>query len=172
MKSKRNLYKVFAMMLAVIMMMTTYSASAFAEGVTDETESDYIIFTSSPTRMASDGTFEFTFNKVLQSNYFIVNSTSVTINTRACVYDKVTGAWFNDASQKFYLKLYHKGTNISEYVGGYYGCANDVYGGVTFNNLKKGDKYFFQLTTDEALKDSRYAIKGSGKVSPVTVLYI
>lgn len=74
-----------------------------------------------------------------------------------------------NSSTGFCLILYHDGLLDTE-VGRYYGYADNIYGGLKFDNIKKGDKYYFTLApTNEDFHRGPYCFQGYGDVSPVTV---
>lgn len=173
MKSKLLLKKAFAIILSVLLVMSITGSTAFATDIESEQDpNEYIHFTQSNTRMASDGSFDFKFSNLLTSDRFTANSTYISINTRVWLYRQDNGETSTDNSSEFCLVLYHNGIFDTE-VGRYYGYANNIYGGLTFNNIKKGDKYYFTLSpTNGNFHLGPYYFQGSGDVSPVTVKWI
>lgn len=171
MKKNHITRRAVAAFLSAVFMILAYCPVAFATNDSEVPgDSGYITFTTPTTRMESNGDFTFKFCYALTSDSFRANSTSITIETEAYIYHRETQEITTDSSKKFHLILYHDGI-LDKAVGGYYGYADGIYGGLTFNNLKKGDKYYFILYPDDGnMSLGPYMFTGSGKVSGVTVL--
>lgn len=171
-KMKTIFTKISTCFLAAIMCFFACSAGVFAADIKQEKEpQDYITFTPSQSRMESDGSFEFELHARLESGKFKANGTEITIQT-ACViklYDG-TGREYTDSSEKFMVTLYRSGF-IPTAVGSYVGNADNIYGGLTFTNIKQGKKYYFVIApVDPNFSLSPKYLKGYGRVYDVTVL--
>lgn len=162
--------KAIALILSFIFMLTLGCSTAFAVDFTSEVNDlDYIRFNPIDARIASDGAFDFRFSYNLRSDTFIANSTSISINTCAYLLRLDTGEISTSRTHQFCVVLKHDGI-VDKEVGRYYGYADGVYGGLTFTNIKKGDKYYFTMSpTDGNFHLGPYYFKGYGDVSPVTI---
>lgn len=170
MKTGNTWNRLTATVLSVLLVAVVGCPIAFASDKSNSDQSGYITFDSEDERMASNGKFTFEFCYNLKSDRFRANGTSIRIDTSAYIYNRDTKQTSTDSSKKFHLALYHDGI-FDTYVGGYYGYADGVYGGLTFNNLEAGDKYYFVLYPDDPnMSRGPYMFTGSGQVTGVTVL--
>lgn len=160
--------KSFISMITIALMILSCCSpiNAFAN---DISEKDYIKFEQPSTRISSNGYFTFDVHRSLVSGKFKANGNYVTIQTSARIYNAGTGTYRIDKSVKFRVTLCKKGGKT---IGSYVGMADNVYGGLKFTGITKGDTYYFVITVlDEDIQFSGYeSVKGSGNVSNVTVL--
>lgn len=163
--------KSFICLLSAILFCSTCLVGVSAAELSPNVFDSYIQFYNSNQRMESDGSFIFEFNYRVVSDRFTANSTSIRIDTCCvvCMWDG-TGDEFTDSNEKFKVTLYHDGFFFDSAVGHYIGKADNIYGGKTFTDIKKGDKYYFEITpVNENLSMTPRHLKGYGKVSNVTV---
>lgn len=162
--------KIISLILSLIFILTLGCSTVFATDSSSEIdEFNYIRFNPTDTRIASDGSFDFRFSYNLRSDTFIANSTSISINTCAHLSRLGTGEITTSRTHQFCVVLKHDGI-VDKEVGRYYGYADGVYGGLTFTNIKKGDKYYFTMSpTDGNFHLGAYYFEGYGDVSPVTI---
>lgn len=137
-----------------------------AIGSTNYNNLEYCSFIQSNARMEADGSFGFTMRWSIQSaQNFTARSNYISINTRADIWDAYNGNSYTDSSKYYRVTLYRVGWGQ---VGTYLGCADNVYGGVTFTNVVQGASYYFIISGESALPDNCY-FDGYGRVVPVTV---
>ena len=159
--------KILALILIISLLSGVLSVSTFASDNNSSDTADnfeHICFLEDDNRIYSNGYFEFTIRWGVTSDTFTANSSSITIQTCAWIYDSYDHSTYNDSSKRFQLTLYKaNGT----YIGSYIGYANSVYGGLSFS-VTNGASYYFKISTLDALPDNCY-VDGYGYVSPVTV---
>lgn len=163
--------KIFAAVMSMFFALTFCSIPAFAtDSVINENSTDYIDFTKSDERMSANGNFTFQFKREITSDRFVARGSYISVNTSACLMRSETGMTFTDNSEEFEVTLYRDGV-VDTVVGRYIGCANNVYGGVTFSGIKKGDRYYFKMRPVAGnFTVGNYEFLGHGNVSPVDVL--
>ncbi|MFR5876119.1 MAG: hypothetical protein ACLUFN_06480 [Eubacterium sp.] len=166
--------KIISIMGVLLVILSCFSSiNVFAADDVDNQIDEYITFENpssgiSP-RINSNGSFTFNVRKYLKSGTFTANSTSITIQTKARIYNNGTGKYTTSNSSKFQVVLRKKSTGKN--MGSYVGKADNIYGGLKFTGLTKNEKYYFEIIIlDENIYYSTYqSIKGTGTVSGVTV---
>lgn len=128
---------------------------------------EYFEFIVDPERMNADGTFTFGFREELSSDHFIANSNKITISAKGYKFDVNHGSVEHTKSYKYTITLYKIGTG--EEVDSYSGYANNRSKSHSFA-VEKGQEYYFIMTCEPALS-MPYSLKGTGKVTDVTVKY-
>lgn len=135
-----------------------------AVGVSD----NYIEFNNPNSRIDDDGSFEFQFYFSCPSDRFVANSSRITIQTRAMVQRQDIGIVTSD--DLFTLTLYKKNVIGTTEIGQYTGCADNVYGGKTFN-VTEGETYYFQLDpADPNFQMTGKRFVGTGNITNVSVI--
>lgn len=129
-------------------------------------ESDeYITFVPGKERIESDGTFEFNVRSDLRSGSFTANEDTITIYSKCRKFNVNTGGVESTKACEYTLTLYEKET--SDKVGSYTGYANNKKVTQEFS-VEKGKEYYFIITCDPT-HTMPYSLRGTGKVSDVTV---
>lgn len=151
--------------ITCLLLLTSMSIGTIATSIDDiSTDTDeYLVFTPSLERIASDGSFDFYMRIRVTSNKFYATSNTLRINTAAKIYDQATSSSYTDKSIQFRVTLYKSsGTKVGSYVGN----ADNIYGGKTFN-VTSGQKYYIEITSLYDFTGTGKYIDGYGKASPI-----
>ena len=159
--------KILSIFLALTILVLTFVMPVSAHS----SESDeYITFTTSNSRIESDGSFHFYFRTKVTSDYFIADSSQITLMTQAHLYAQDgTGNTYTTTKVSFIVTLHQKVWYGSKAIMSYIAYPDDVYGGLTIN-VTEGKKYYFELVSQTDLDSTKYYIEGTGLVTPITVV--
>lgn len=159
-----NLKKLISGILCCAILLTFPLTAWASESIGNESD-EYITFISGKERIESDGTFEFNVRSDLRSGSFTANEDTITIYSKCRRFNVNTGGVESTKAYEYTLTLYEKDT--SDEVGSYTGYANNKKVTEEFS-VKKGKEYYFIITCDPT-HSMPYSLRGSGKVSDVTV---
>ena len=101
----------------------------------------------------------------LRSGSFTANEDTITIYSKCRKFNVNTGSVESTKACEYTLTLYEKETSAE--VGSYTGYANNKNASEEFS-VEKGNEYYFIITCDPT-HTMPYSLRGTGKVSDVTV---
>lgn len=170
----KKFLKLLLLTFTVVSLVSCLTAATYAHEI-DHKCDDYFAFTpfgSGNERMDSNGNFELYFHYRLQSDTFIAEDTTVTLKTYIHLFklgaeDGIYDIY--DIPKEYSVTVYKVGL-ISTPVGSYVGYSDGEEGRIILSNMDKGKKYFFVIMpTDPNFSQSRYYMKGTGNVSPISL---
>ena len=147
------------------MLSVPLTAMAAEAEISNKDLEEYITFTSGPERINADGTFNFNVRGSLTSGTFTANKNTIKISTTCRRYNVNKGEYKSTTSHKYTVALYKVGS--TDEIGYYVGSANNDEASGEFS-VEKGAKYYFVFTCNPT-QTVPYSLKGTGKVSDVTV---
>lgn len=161
-----NVKRVMSMILCFVLMLSVpLTAKAAEVEISNKDLEEYITFTSGPERIDADGAFTVNVRGSLTSGNFTANKTEIKISTTCRRYNVNKDKYTSTSSYKYTVTLYKVGS--TKEIGHYDGSANGKEASGNFS-VEKGAKYYFVFTCNPT-QTMPYSIKGTGKVSDVTV---
>lgn len=161
-----KLKKFISMVLCAVLLLSVLSTAQAAEMETSSKDlEEYITFTSGLERIEPDGTFEFNIRAELKSKNFTADDDTITIYSKCRRFNVNTGSVTSSTSYEYTLTLYEYETG--DVIGSYTGYANNKKTTQKFS-VEEGKEYYFIITCDPT-HTTPYSLKGTGKVSNVTV---
>lgn len=160
----RNLKKLISAILCFTILLSFPLTARATESIGNDSD-EYIIFSSGKERIESDGTFDFNVRSDLRSSSFTANKDTITIYSKCRRFNVNTGDVESSKAYQYTLTLYEKDTG--DEVGSYTGYANNKNVTQKFS-VENGKEYYFVITCNPT-HTMPYSLKGTGKVSNVTV---
>lgn len=114
---------------------------------------------SQKSMLRSVGSFSFTINDKVTTNFEYSSSSTWNIATKAKLYNKETKVKYTSSDHYYIVSIMQ---DIKTPIFSYRGKADDIKGGVKFTNVPKGTNLAIQVRNDTELPNTKTYLDGSG----------
>ncbi len=114
---------------------------------------------SQKSMLRSVGSFSFTINDKVTTNFEYSSSSTWNIATKAKLYNKETKVKYTSSDHYYIVSIMQ---DIETPIFSYRGKADDIKGGVKFTNVPKGTNLAIQVRNDTELPNTKTYLDGSG----------